>query len=428
MPLFSSPRASPLKKRFPLGSEQRIAWVGDSITHACRWTRLLEDYLFCRYPKQKISFWNAGIAGDKAGDVLRRFDTDIAAFEPTLALVMLGMNDGAVRDWDDAIFAVFQRDTKALVGGLEKLTGSARSVLILSPTPFDEIARASYRKGRPVPHYDQVLGRYGDWLRKLAGPRRFVDTQASLRAKIREWRLAGESPPLLGDGIHPSPLGSAFISLEVLRSQWVPGKPPVFMAPPIRASLSVDLAARGKIEASAVDVTLADRENGVFRIRARARSLPWVLSEDTRKLVLYSYLYRNLNSFRLRVSGLPAGSYWLEIDGKKTVLCASGEWAEGVDMSLIPSHPDYLAAAKITKLNYERNRLIRTGIRDLLHTPILIRYFEKRDPERAEGYRKKLKRLEAEHQGVVKRIAQLRAEIETLRRPALVEYRLVRYD
>lgn len=72
----------------------RIIWIGDSITHQCQYTQYVEDFFYTRYPKMRLHFRNAGVSGDVAADALNRFDDDIASFKPTVATVLLGMNDG----------------------------------------------------------------------------------------------------------------------------------------------------------------------------------------------------------------------------------------------------------------------------------------------------------------------------------------------
>ncbi|MCW0218632.1 MAG: hypothetical protein OJI67_09950, partial [Prosthecobacter sp.] len=51
-----------------------LLFLGDSITHQCLYTQYVEDFFLTRYPDRKIHFHNAGVSGDKAADVLRRFD------------------------------------------------------------------------------------------------------------------------------------------------------------------------------------------------------------------------------------------------------------------------------------------------------------------------------------------------------------------
>jgi lysophospholipase L1-like esterase len=59
-----------------------IVWAGDSITHQCGYTQYLENFLYTRFHDKKLRFANAGIKGDRAGDLLDRFDEDVAKWQP----------------------------------------------------------------------------------------------------------------------------------------------------------------------------------------------------------------------------------------------------------------------------------------------------------------------------------------------------------
>jgi len=82
----------------------KIVWLGDSITHACLFTRYLEDYALTRYPSRKLEFVNCGVSGDKAMDTLLRFDSDVAIWKPNRILVCLGMNDAGFSSWNQSYF------------------------------------------------------------------------------------------------------------------------------------------------------------------------------------------------------------------------------------------------------------------------------------------------------------------------------------
>src|SRR6187399_1959688 len=75
----------------------RFIFIGDSITHQCLYTQFVENFYYTRNPEKRLHFRNAGVSGDKAQDALNRFDEDIASFKPTIATILLGMNDGTYK-------------------------------------------------------------------------------------------------------------------------------------------------------------------------------------------------------------------------------------------------------------------------------------------------------------------------------------------
>src|ERR1700722_15510229 len=70
-------------------------WVmaGDSITAQRLHTNYIEAFYRTRYPGLNLSFRNSGIGGNRVGNVLARFDYDVAAWKPTIVSIELGMND-----------------------------------------------------------------------------------------------------------------------------------------------------------------------------------------------------------------------------------------------------------------------------------------------------------------------------------------------
>src|ERR1035437_3616727 len=77
----------------------RVVFYGDSITAQRLYTRFAEDLMVLRYPKQRISFFNAGVSGDTVeggqdGDMETRLKRDVLPLHPTVVTIMLGMNDG----------------------------------------------------------------------------------------------------------------------------------------------------------------------------------------------------------------------------------------------------------------------------------------------------------------------------------------------
>ena len=70
-------------------------WVmaGDSITAQRMHTNYIEAYYRTRYPKLHLHFRNSGIGGNRTGNILTRFDYDVAAWKPTIVSIELGMND-----------------------------------------------------------------------------------------------------------------------------------------------------------------------------------------------------------------------------------------------------------------------------------------------------------------------------------------------
>src|SRR5436305_1678479 len=79
---------------FPLQEGDVWVMAGDSITAQHLHSNYFEAFCYARYPKKTFHFRNSGVGGDTIPRVLARFDYDVAAWNPTVVSVALGMRDG----------------------------------------------------------------------------------------------------------------------------------------------------------------------------------------------------------------------------------------------------------------------------------------------------------------------------------------------
>src|SRR3979409_1011556 len=78
---------------FPLKDGDVWLMAGDSITAQHLHSNYFEAFCYARYPKWKFAFRNSGVGGHTIPSTLARFNYDIAAWEPTVVQVEVGMND-----------------------------------------------------------------------------------------------------------------------------------------------------------------------------------------------------------------------------------------------------------------------------------------------------------------------------------------------
>src|SRR5213596_2343361 len=78
---------------FPLKEGDTWVMAGDSITAQHLHSNYFEAFCYARYPQLTFRFRNSGVGGDTIPRVLARFDYDVAAWNPTVVSVELGMND-----------------------------------------------------------------------------------------------------------------------------------------------------------------------------------------------------------------------------------------------------------------------------------------------------------------------------------------------
>ncbi len=91
---------------FYLKDGDRVVFYGDSITEQRLYTTFVESYVLTRFPQLKVSFVHSGVGGDRvtggwAGEIDLRLNRDVFAYRPTVMTIMLGMNDGSYRGFDE---------------------------------------------------------------------------------------------------------------------------------------------------------------------------------------------------------------------------------------------------------------------------------------------------------------------------------------
>ena len=99
-------------ENFALKDGDRVVFYGDSITDQRLYTTFTETYVLTRFPKLDVSFVHSGWGGDRVtggggGPIDLRLRRDVFAYKPTVMTIMLGMNDGSYRAFDEKIFDAY---------------------------------------------------------------------------------------------------------------------------------------------------------------------------------------------------------------------------------------------------------------------------------------------------------------------------------
>jgi lysophospholipase L1-like esterase len=84
---------SSLGAEFAIHDGDTVVFLGDSITAARQYGKVIEDYTLLRFPERKVKFINAGKGGETAKGSLERLDEAAFAQGATLLTVAYGVND-----------------------------------------------------------------------------------------------------------------------------------------------------------------------------------------------------------------------------------------------------------------------------------------------------------------------------------------------
>lgn len=346
----------PLPGPIELKDGDTLVFLGDSITHQCLYTQYIEDFYYTRYPKMRVHFHNSGVGGDRAKDALTRFDEDVAAYKPKYVTILLGMNDGAYRGYDQAIFDTYQHDMGEL---LDKIAGLGAMAAPMTPTMFD--ARAKRMRGDNLEprntYYNGVLALFGAWLREQADVRNlnFADMWSPLNNLIMAERRKSGEFNIIPDGVHPAQGGQVVMAVAMLEdliprsqcTQVVVDEKGGKLAPTVNGGVITDFNA-----GDSVSFTLA------------ADRLPWVLPPDAAEGYKLTHAGHHYSNERVSIRGLKAGKYEFKIDGQPIGAFTAGQLAFGVELEENSKTPEYQQALKVAMLNKQRNDLAYRPLRD----------------------------------------------------------------
>jgi lysophospholipase L1-like esterase len=349
---------SQFKKIVPameLAAGDSVVFLGDSITHQCLYTQYVETYFYTRYPQMRLHFHNAGVGGDRARDALTRFDEDVAPYKPKYVTILLGMNDGSYKGFDQAVFDTYTTDMTTL---LDRIAALGATAIPMTPTMHD--ARAARAKGGQEPRdtfYNGVLALYGAWLREQAQVRGlgFVDMYSPLNNLTLMKRKTDPDWTMIKDAVHPGPVGQAVMAAALIAD--MVKRTPV-------SQIGID-AVPGAPKATAANarVDALTFDGGRVTFTALENALPWVLPPDAAEGAQLTALGHRYSNQKLTVRLLPKGKYRLSIDGTEVGQYTDAQLARGVELQGNEKTPQYQQALAVAMLNKQRNEAAYNPLR-----------------------------------------------------------------
>lgn len=350
------PPVPPLPARLELNDGDTFVFLGDSITHQCLYTQYVENYFYTRYPQKRIRFHNAGVSGDIASNALDRFEEDVAAYRPKAVSILLGMNDGRYRPYDQAIFDTYQSGMTII---LDKISALGAAPILMTPTMHD--ARAARLAGKAQEprdtYYNGVLSLYGAWLREGAQQRglNFVDMYSPLNHITLEQRRTAPEWTMIKDAIHPGPAGQ-FVMAAALIGDVFPKSQVGAVTLQQKDGLWTASASNGR-------VTELEATDGLA-FTFHCNSLPWVVPADAAEGYKLTHAGHRMSNEKVTVRNLPPGKYEIRIDGQPIGHWTDGQLAFGVEIGENPATPQYQQALKVAGLNQRRNAEAYVRIRN----------------------------------------------------------------
>ena len=209
----------------PKPAPQQIFFLGDSITKAGGYVKIIKAELIKQNPTNPPQVFNFGHMSETASGLSEAYHPGkrpcvhnwvgkvLAEEKPNWVVCCFGINDGIYHPFNEKRFAAYQEGIKSLIA---KVNAAGGHLVILTPPPFASagpafppgtdakakealLAKANaeadaeaekdpkkfgYRTA--YPYYDQVLARYCEWLMTLDGKDgvSVVDIRTPMLARI----------------------------------------------------------------------------------------------------------------------------------------------------------------------------------------------------------------------------------------------------
>lgn len=345
----------------PFQQNDRVIFVGNSITEAGAYVSYVYLYYMTHFPARKLVIMNGGIGGDKASDIYRRLNYDILARQPNVLVLTFGMNDTGYFEFNGENAEKIAR---------ERITASRRSYelieqrllqvpgiqkILMSSPPYDETARiggnvfrGKHKAMQEVVKFQQDAAQKNKWP--------FVDLFFPMTELNTRFQQKDSTFTLIGpDRVHPGNAGHLVMASLFLKSQGLSGQPV--------ADVRINAGA-GKVE-QAVNCKVSNFSAATDKISFSylAGSLPfpvdtvariWGNNQKQSDALNWIPFTEDFNREMLQVAGLEAGEYSLLIDGH-----AIGKWpasalAAGINLATQPETPQYRQATSVMQLNIRR--------------------------------------------------------------------------
>jgi len=356
---------------FSLNNGDRVVFLGDSITEQRLYTTYLEAYWLTRYPTYKLSFRNVGWGGDTSW-LRKRFETDentlfaagpeaqqalvekavaaglgrdVLPLKPTVVTIAFGMNDHSYQPFRPDICAAYARSQTQLT---KVLKASGARVALITPQPLEERRSDPDRDAR-----NESLRKFSDALKTVAAAESaaFVD-QFDPYMKLMLKARAGNPNVAIGGGdvIHPGPSGQLIMAWAILKDL---GMPSVVSRVTLDVTLSQGKSVVAVENARVSNVTWA---KGVLGFDRLDNALPMPVDERSEPALAHIPLLDELNCYELKVAGLKADYYDVQIDGESVCGVTREELAKGWNMAMTPG-PVLRQAQEILQSVFKKNDL-----------------------------------------------------------------------
>ena len=352
-------------------ARQRVAFMGDSISHAGHFHADIYLFYATRFPSNPFQVYNRGIAGDSAGRLILRLDEDIKSTQATIAVVMLGMNDAYNDIFSDGKSLseklsgksiALKNYTKSMEKIVFELKQKGTEVILIKPSIYDQTAQIEktnlYGK-------NDLLGKFSNYIDVLATNNKayVVDFHTPMTVLNHSIQVHDPKSTLIGkDRVHPGLPGHLVMAYYFLKAQNMPQ---------YVSAIHLDAKDGGRILHlinCEIPAGLVNRDNSLS-FTATEATLPFPVGSGQSKALEWVPFQHELNRQVLAVVNLAEGLYTLFIDGVQVGQYRSSDLKNGIELSSNQVTPQYQQALQVKAAH--KKQLSATG---KLRTLAMVRH------------------------------------------------------
>lgn len=326
----------------------RVCFIGNSITHSGEFHPDIFIYYATRFPNEKVYFYNCGVSGDAANEILFRMDSDILVNKPTVAAFMVGMND-MIRGYKGGVvsentYPPYYKYTSEIA---DRLAAYGCKMILELPSIYDQTSEITPEK---MVGANDALGKCAEYLRGLAPKYHAVvvdywtimkDINEKEQQKDKKYSIVGP------DRVHPGSVGHLVMAYQFLKASG---------APAYVSKILIDAKTKQCIDPVNCSVTIGSIKKNAVEFTALEKALPYPVKKEAAPALGLVPFTKDLNQEIFQVKNLKEGTYELFIDGTKVGSWQASELADGINLAENTLTPQYKHALEVMKAcdNYRK--------------------------------------------------------------------------
>ena len=306
-----------------------VAFLGDSITAARGYTKIVEHYTLMRFPERKVRFINAGKGGDTTSGCLSRLEQDVFSQGATVVTVAFGVNDIG---WG---MKANDESKRRYLDGIRSIIEQCRAhkvrpIICSAAITAEEPDKAEIG-------YLQKMCDEGLALAKSLGAetvdiqrgmreaqRRITDANAKQNDEKKRVRMH------VADGVHLNELGHLAMAFALLKGM---------DAPADISSAALDAATAEMVSAEGCEISdVRKLDDGIAFVRLDS-GLPITFGGFAVFDFRWVPIQDGINRYMLTVKNLAAGEYQVLVDGRLIGKTNAGHLSRGLNISTMTADP-----------------------------------------------------------------------------------------